>query len=305
MPHPLSTELKRIPWTGIRPRNNLKGKLCHQRWPYCPLLMSRLCLSRQRVKLLCDTRTASRAGAPQASYDKRRHRNCFQTRPLEAFQKSKHLLGSKISWCDHRLASCADLDRSILRGKSSRIGTTQVDFEVDRPPHADSSPGDFLITMVKKPVTTYSHSHSDSLNTLLYVRFAIQNLEFYEWKLGDHGWTLPWHRTHTHFALWPDVTSCFTYEKNRKRRSLVLRELDPFQNFAIPLRNLQFHCKYVSLWEGFSEHCGLSPLRGPTAWAISGMQPSSVRGGRWSVGEFRTSVTESFSLDFRQQATVV
>ena len=27
--------------------------------------------------------------------------------------------------------------------------------------------------------------HSDSLDTLLYVRFAIQNLEFYEWKLGD------------------------------------------------------------------------------------------------------------------------
>ena len=33
-------------------------------------------------------------------------------------------------------------------------------------------------------------SHSDSLDTLLYVRFAIQNLEFYEWKLGDRGWAL-------------------------------------------------------------------------------------------------------------------
>ena len=31
------------------------------------------------------------------------------------------------------------------------------------------------------------YSHSDSLDTLLYVRFAIQNLEFSEWKLGDHG----------------------------------------------------------------------------------------------------------------------
>ena len=29
--------------------------------------------------------------------------------------------------------------------------------------------------------------HSNSLDTLLYVRFAIQNLEFYEWKLGDYG----------------------------------------------------------------------------------------------------------------------
>ena len=32
--------------------------------------------------------------------------------------------------------------------------------------------------------------HSGSLDTLLYVRFAIQNLEFYEWKLGDRGWAL-------------------------------------------------------------------------------------------------------------------
>ena len=32
--------------------------------------------------------------------------------------------------------------------------------------------------------------HSDSLDTLLYVRFAIQKLEFYEWKLGDRGWAL-------------------------------------------------------------------------------------------------------------------
>ena len=28
------------------------------------------------------------------------------------------------------------------------VGTTQVDFEVDRPPPADSPPGDLLITMV-------------------------------------------------------------------------------------------------------------------------------------------------------------
>ena len=32
--------------------------------------------------------------------------------------------------------------------------------------------------------------HSDSLDIILYVRFAIQNLEFYEWKLGDRGWVL-------------------------------------------------------------------------------------------------------------------
>ena len=42
--------------------------------------------------------------------------------------------------------------------------------------------------------------HSDSLDTLLYVWFAAQNLEFYEWKLRDHGWALSCHRTHTIFA---------------------------------------------------------------------------------------------------------
>ena len=34
---------------------------------------------------------AGGSGAPQASYDKRRHPNCFQTRPLQAFPKKKHL----------------------------------------------------------------------------------------------------------------------------------------------------------------------------------------------------------------------
>ena len=34
-------------------------------------------------------------------------------------------------------------------------GTTQVEFEVDRPPLADSPPGDLLITMVKETVILY------------------------------------------------------------------------------------------------------------------------------------------------------
>ena len=32
------------------------------------------------------------------------------------------------------------------------VGTTQVDFEVDSQPPADSQPGDLLITMVKETV---------------------------------------------------------------------------------------------------------------------------------------------------------
>ena len=76
--------------------------------------------------------------------------------------------------------------------------------------------------------------HSDSLDTLLYVRFAIQNLEFSEWKLGDHGWALSWHRTHTLFALWPDVTSCFTYEKTESEEVFSIVSY-------IRFKNLQFH----------------------------------------------------------------
>ena len=40
-----------------------------------------------------------------------------------------------------------DVDRSP-NAVTVHAGTTQVDFEVDRPPPADSPPGDLLITMV-------------------------------------------------------------------------------------------------------------------------------------------------------------
>ena len=35
------------------------------------------------------------------------------------------------------------------------VGTTQVVFEVDRPPPANSPPGDLLMTMVKETVILY------------------------------------------------------------------------------------------------------------------------------------------------------
>ena len=115
-------------------------------------------------------------------------------------------------------------------------------------------------------------------------------------------------------AVWPFRTACFMNEnkkmldgnlpviprprflhhgfrqplatcmRKKTSKSLSLRELEPFQKFTSPLRNLQFHCEYVSLWEGLSEHGGLSPLRGLSAGAISGLQPSSLRGERRSVG---------------------
>ena len=47
-----------------------------------------------------------------------------------------------------------DADRSP-NAVSFHVGNAQVDFEVDRPPPANSAPGDLLITMVKETVTLY------------------------------------------------------------------------------------------------------------------------------------------------------
>ena len=47
-----------------------------------------------------------------------------------------------------------DAERS-LNAVKFHVGTTQVDFEVDCPPPANSAPGDLLITMVKETVILY------------------------------------------------------------------------------------------------------------------------------------------------------
>ena len=47
-----------------------------------------------------------------------------------------------------------DADRSP-NAVRFHVGTTQVDFEADRPQPANSPPGDLLITMVKETVILY------------------------------------------------------------------------------------------------------------------------------------------------------
>ena len=59
------------------------------------------------------TTAACCVGAPQASYDKHRNRNCFQTRPMPAFPKIKPLLRSEVSWCDQTNIDL-DLRRSTM-----------------------------------------------------------------------------------------------------------------------------------------------------------------------------------------------
>ena len=45
---------------------------------------------------------------------------------------------------------------------SIHAGTSQVDFEVDCPPHAACPPGDLLITMVKETVILYKKEYRKS-----------------------------------------------------------------------------------------------------------------------------------------------
>ena len=47
-----------------------------------------------------------------------------------------------------------DADRSP-NAVTVHVGTTQLDFEADRPPPADSSPGDVFITIVEETVILY------------------------------------------------------------------------------------------------------------------------------------------------------
>ena len=82
---------------------------------------------------------------------------------LHTFSKSKHLLGSEVSLCDHPLAQTPKeafpgLWSEFMPELSYIIQLTQMEFEVDRPPPADSPPEDLLIPMVKETEILYRKS---------------------------------------------------------------------------------------------------------------------------------------------------
>ena len=141
--------------------------------------------------------------------------------------------------------------------------------------------------------------HSDSLDTLLYVQFAIQNLEFYDWKLGDHGWALSWHRTYTLFALWPDVTWCFTYEKTESE--------EVFSSVSyIRLKTFQFHWEiYISIVCILMRRVQWALWFVASLWSdcLSNQRFAAKLSARWAAK--RRSSRSHFSLDSRQQAIVV
>ena len=72
-----------------------------------------------------------------------RHDHC------KHFQKSVHLLGSEVSWCDHRLAQTP---KEAFSEVKVHTGTTQVDFKVGPPATCTVSPPDHLITIGKDMV---------------------------------------------------------------------------------------------------------------------------------------------------------
>ena len=142
---------------------------------------------RLKVTIVTSTRALVAVLTPRLPIrDKRRHRNCFHTRPLQAYSKSNHLWGQgsvdtikfgyTLNYIDlhaqrqgfrakkepfPRSEFTLALNLDIVdTGRSpnavrDHAGTTQVDFEVDRPPPADSPPGDLLITMIKETVILY------------------------------------------------------------------------------------------------------------------------------------------------------
>ena len=85
------------------------------------------------------------------------------------YRQDIHEADLKFDYARYQLWFDIDATRCVLRVESSHCRSVEADIALYLP---------------------HGISHSDSLDTLLYVRFAIQNLEFYEWKLGDHGWAL-------------------------------------------------------------------------------------------------------------------
>ena len=96
--------------------------------------------------------------------------------------------------------------------------------------------------------------------------------------------TFPWSHDHDSCTMAFGNPLLYVWEKKDVNKP-SLPELELFQKFTIPLENLQFIGSMYPYERGsVIEHCGLSPLRGPGAGAISGVQPSSLRDERRSVG---------------------
>ena len=65
----------------------------------------------------------------------------------------------------------------VDRQNCSHAENAQVDFEVDRPPPANSSPGDLLITMVKETVVLYKRVSKNEKKSLIDLKM-MKKFEF-------------------------------------------------------------------------------------------------------------------------------
>ena len=151
----------------------------------------------------------------------------------------------------------------------------------------------------------FHNRRSDSLDTILYVPFAIQNLKFYGWKLRDRRWALSWHRTHTIFAPWSDVAPCFTSKQTERKEVFSFVSYSRFKTF-------QFHWEiFISIVSVYPYErgsvstvvCHLFVVRLPERSAVR-RQAFCVVSGEASANSERPSRSH-FLFEFRQQAALV
>ena len=118
--------------------------------------------------------------APQASHDKRAcppgwHQNCSHGfRQVHASERSFACIFKTvhISWGQRSVDAITGLHRSPKEALSKSEfwpENTQVDFEIDHPPPADSPPGDSLITVKKETVTLKRVSKMKKSETCSYL----------------------------------------------------------------------------------------------------------------------------------------
>ena len=79
-----------------------------------------------------------------------------QTRPLQAFPKKVNIRSpASLGVRGQLMPSPACTDPKEKYSPGSEFTPEQADFEVDRPPPADSPPGDLLIIIIKETAIIY------------------------------------------------------------------------------------------------------------------------------------------------------
>ena len=147
--------------------------------------------------------------------------------------------------------------------------------------------------------------HSDSLDTLLYARFDHSEPRVL-WMETKKSWmgTFPWSHDHDSWSMAFGNPLLYVWEK-KTSKCLSLPELEPFQQFTIPLENLQFHCSMYPYERGWVSTvvCHLFVVRVPERSVVSSQTLCVVSGE--ASANFERPSRSHFFLDSQQQAILV